>query len=417
MYPNNKKRLNMSIFTDTYIRNLKGKEKRYEEYEGAGFGIRVSPNGIKSWIYRYKIDGKTDKLTLGSYPNLSLSAAKKKFIELSDLRRSGQSPKNFIQDQHEKKNNTVEKLILPWYSSYVEKNRKKPLQIKQQITADIIPLLGDKDLDTLQAKDITKALDVIVERGAPIHANRVLSTLKQVFNYAVSRGCMQQNPAINIRTRDIGGVEKPRERFLSLQELKKVWLFLDSDECQMFLQTKIAIKIIILTGVRTGEIRLAQWSHFDLENSLWTIPPELTKGAITVKIHLTPLVKSILIELKSIDDSPFVLVGMVPNRPLDQNALPRAISRIQKRVGIPEWTAHDLRRTFATQLGETLNVDPVVIEKCLGHKMPRIMATYNKNDMLPQRQEALTLWSACIQRLICPQGSLHFNDIGSKETA
>lgn len=390
----------MSNFTDTYIRNLKGKEKRYEEYEGAGFGVRVSPNGIKSWIYRYKIDGKTDKLTLGSYPALSLSAAKKKFLDLSDLRRSGQNPKDLIQEQQEKKNNTVEKLILPWYSSYVEKNRKQPLQIKQQIDADIIPLLGDRDLETLQAKDITKALDTIVARGAPIHANRVLSTLKQAFNYAVSRGSMQHNPATNIRTRDIGGLEKPRERYLNMDELKKLWLFLDTDECKMFLQTKAALKIIILTGVRTSEIRLAQWSGFDFENSLWTIPPEHTKGAITVKIHITPILKSILMELKSISDSTFVLSGLVPNNPLDKNAMPRAIRRIQERLGIPDWTAHDLRRTFATQLGESLNIDPVVVEKCLGHKMPRIMATYNKNEMLPQRKEALEKWAQKIEDLV-----------------
>ena len=168
----------------------------------------------------------------------------------------------------------------------------------------------------------------------------------------------------------------------------------------MSLQTRSAIKIIILTGVRTAEIRLAQWSNFDLPNSLWTIPPELTKGAITVKIHLTDLTKKVLEELKSISNSPFVLQGLLQDSPLDQNALPRAIRRIQKRVGIPEWTAHDLRRTFATQLGETLNIDPVVIEKCLGHKMPRIMATYNKNEMLPQRKEALEKWAEYIQNLV-----------------
>ncbi|KTD64275.1 phage-related integrase [Legionella spiritensis] len=81
-------------------------------------------------------------------------------------------------------------------------------------------------------------------------------------------------------------------------------------------------------------------------------------------------------------------------------AMPRAVIRIQERVGIPQWTAHDLRRTFATQLGETLNVDPVVIEKCLGHKMPKIMATYNKNEMLPQRKEALEKWSDLINNLV-----------------
>jgi integrase len=105
----------------------------------------------------------------------------------------------------------------------------------------------------------------------------------------------------------------------------------------------------------------------------------------------------IVTELQSISDSLSVLMGLDPEKPLDESALPRAIKRIQDRVGITEWTAHDLRRTFATQLGETLNIDPVVIEKCLGHKMPRIMATYNKNEMLPQRKDALEQWSQCIQ--------------------
>jgi integrase len=72
----------------------------------------------------------------------------------------------------------------------------------------------------------------------------------------------------------------------------------------------------------------------------------------------------------------------------------------QQRVGIPNWTAHDLRRTFATQLGEALRIDPVVIEKCLGHKMPRIMATYNRNEMLYERKEALDAWAEYIENLL-----------------
>jgi integrase len=390
----------MANFTDTYIRNLKPQEKRFEEFEGGGFGIRVTPKDVKTWIYRYKIDGKTDKLTLGHYPLMSLSNAKKRFLELSDQRRAGQNPKDLIQEQNEKKNDTLKKLILAWYQNYVVKNRKQPLQIKQQIEADIIPLLGDMELEAIKTRDITKALDSIVKRGAPIHANRILSTIKQVFNYAVSRGSLQHNPATNIRTRDIGGVEKPRERVLNLEEIKTIWQFLDSDKSQMSIQTKVAIKIILLTGVRTGEIRLAQWHQFDFENSLWTIPPEHSKGAITVKIHLSELTKELLNQLKDISDSHHVLQGDIDNAPISKDSLPRAINRIQKRVGIPEWTAHDLRRTFATQLGESLQVDPVVIEKCLGHKMPRIMATYNKNEMLPQRAEALDKWAGKIEELI-----------------
>lgn len=390
----------MNNFTDTYIKRLQPQDKRLEKFEGGGFGILVYPTGTKSWIYRYKIDNKKDYIIFGHYPGMTLAEARKHFNELRATRRTGANPKLLIEQQLNQEQDTVKKLVLSWYTGYIEKNRKKPLQIKQQIDADIIPLLGDMHLDTLQPMDITKALDCIVQRGAPIHANRVLVSLKQAFNYAVSRGSMHKNPAMSIRSRDIGGLEKPCERFLTLDEIKTLWLFLDSDQCKMFEQTKSAIKIILLTGVRTAEIRLATWKEFDFEHSIWTIPPEHTKGAITLKIHITPMFKSILQALKNSCDSNFVLPGINPEQCLDENALPRGIRRIQERVGIPAWTAHDLRRTFATQLGETLQVDPVVIEKCLGHKMPRIMATYNKNEMMPQRKEALENWARCIEGLI-----------------
>ncbi len=200
--------------------------------------------------------------------------------------------------------------------------------------------------------------------------------------------------------KDIGGTEKPRERYLSLDEIKTLWRFLDSDKNQMALQTKCAIKIILLTGVRTAELRLATIDEFDFEQSLWTIPAEHSKIDSVMKIHLSPQVKALLMELKAMSNSRYILSGVKANTPLTENALPRAIKRIEDRIGIPSWTAHDLRRTFATQLGEALHVDPVVIEKCLGHKMPRIMATYNKNEMLSQRREALNQWAQFIEDLI-----------------
>lgn len=390
----------MANFTDTFIRNLKSQHKRFEEFEGGGFGIRVTPNGVKTWIYRYKIDGKTTKLTLGHYPTMSLANAKMKFIEYSELRRDGIDPKAALQQEEEQENNNVEKLVTSWYANYVEKHLKRPLTIKKQIDKDIIPLLGKEKLTDLQTRDITIALDKIVMRGAGVHANRVLSSLKQLFNYAVSRGYMSQNPANNICAKDIGGHEKPRERFLTVDEIKTLLQFLDGDRTQMASQTKIAIRIILLTGVRTAELRLAKWDDIDFEQSLWTIPAENSKASMVSKIHLSEPVKKLFRVLETISESQYVLTGADGSQPLTENALPRAIKRIQDRVGIPDWTAHDLRRTFATQLGETLQIDPVVIEKCLGHKMPRIMATYNRNEMLPQRRDALNQWAQLLDNLL-----------------
>ncbi len=97
----------MSNFTDTYIKTLKTLPKRYEQYEGGGFGIRVAPTGVKTWIYRYKINGVTDKLTLGHYPKISLANAKKRFIELCSVRKEGINPKDYIEQAKLKENNTV----------------------------------------------------------------------------------------------------------------------------------------------------------------------------------------------------------------------------------------------------------------------------------------------------------------------
>ncbi|HDO8003177.1 tyrosine-type recombinase/integrase [Legionella pneumophila serogroup 1] len=388
----------MGNFTDTYIKGLKPRAKRYEEYEGGGFGIRVTPKGIKSWIYRYKVADKTDKITLGHYPAMSLASAKQRFIELSELRREKKIPKEIINNQKEAKNNTVTKLVHAWYSGYIEKERKQPQQIKQIIDADIIPLLGDIELAKLSPAIITKALDNIVKRGAPVHANKVLAALKQAFSYGVRRGAMTENPALLILARDIGGIEKPRDRYLTINEIRKLLLFLNESQNRMSVQTKNAIKIILHTGIRSGELRLATWAEIDFENSLWTIPKEHTKQNEIMRIHLTEPVKEYFKELELASKSHFIL-SVRDGAPLSSKALSRAINRIQERVGIPHWTAHDLRRTFATQLGETLHVDPVVIEKCLGHKMPKIMGTYNRNEMLAQRQEALDKWGEYLCRL------------------
>lgn len=390
----------MEKFTHNKILGLLPKEKRYLVNEGNGFCIRISVQGTKTWFYRYKFNGKEKWLTIGHFPAMGVAEARKRFNEYWEMRSSGQDPEQIAIEEQIQRTNTVQTLITEWYKHYILKHRKQPQQIKQHIDADIIPLLGKLELHKLQTRDITRALDTIVKRGAPVHANKVLSTLKQVFNYAVNRGELLTNPAANLRARDIGGVEKPKERYLTLDELKTLWLFLESDQHGLSLSIKQAIKIIILTGVRTAEIRLATWSEFDFAQSLWIIPPVHTKTAMKMKIHLTPQIKSILQTLRELSSSEFVLTGSDTSSPLSEKAISKAISRIQERVGIPYWTAHDLRRTFATQLGEALHVDPVVIEKCLGHKMPKIMATYNKNDMLPQRKDALTQWEQHIHALI-----------------
>lgn len=387
-------------FSDNYIKNLQPESSWLEKIEASGLGLRITPSGNKSWFYRFTYNGKRFKMSLGKYPAVSLKDARDLLFQAQKLKENGVNPIEHHQQEKLKQKNTVALLVMSWYENYIEKHRKQPIQIKQQITADIIPLLGNKELEKLHPRDITQALDSIVHRGSPVHANKVLSTLKQALNYAVSRGDLMANPASSIRSRDIGGLEKPRERFLTPNEIKILWRFLDSSANKISRAILNAIKIILLTGVRTGEISLAKWSEVDFENSLWTIPALHNKNNLTMKIHLSPLCKGLFEQLFKERTSQHIISNIQTGNPLSDKAIVKAVSRIQERVGIPHWTPHDLRRTFATQLGETLCIDPVVVEKCLGHKMPKIMATYNKNEMLPQRKEALEQWGKYIQTLV-----------------
>ena len=389
----------MKKFTDNQIKNLKPKEKTYRITEGNGFYIRVTPQGKKAWLYRYHYAGKDQIITLGYYPTLTLSKARTDCQGLFDLWQSGVDPKAHMIKLAEAKTDTVKKLVTGWYTNYILKERKQPKQIEQLINADIVPLLGIVELAKLTPVLVTRALDTIVKRGSPVHANKVLAALKQALSYGVRRGAMAENPAMLLQARDIGGIEKPRDRYLTTNEIKTLLLFLDSNNNRMSLQTKLAIKIILHTGIRTGELRLATFSELDYQNSLWTIPKEQTKQGEIMRIHLTEPVKALFKELHAVSTCKYVLSAK-NDEPISLKALSRAINRIQERVGIPHWTAHDLRRSFCTQLGEALHIDPVVIEKCLGHKMPKIMATYNKNEMLPQRKEALTRWSQYLEDLL-----------------
>lgn len=143
----------MVRFTDTYIKNLKSSDKRVELFEGDGFGIFIYPTGTKTWIYRYKIDGKKDHISIGNYPSVSLSDAKRQFMDLREIKKSGNNPKQIIQTQKEECF-TIKDLVTNWYENYIKRHRKCPEQIEQIIKADIIPLLGDIEAEKLKTKDI-----------------------------------------------------------------------------------------------------------------------------------------------------------------------------------------------------------------------------------------------------------------------
>jgi integrase len=384
--------------SDPYVRNLKPVPgKQIEVTDQTGLILRVSPGGAKTWIYRYLIEGKRRRLVLGDYPRMGLADARAAHAKAEDVRKLGRDPA--VKDYDDK--GTVKELADEFYTRYLLKQRSRPDIPKQMLDADIVPALGNMKLMEVKPRDIIKALDPIVDRGAHTLANRALSVVKQMFSYGVSRGLIPFNPASEIKRSVVGGKEAPKDRALSLGEIRTLWLGLDDDAlCRVSPQVKIGLKILLLTGVRTGELRLAEWSHLDFDKDMWTVPAAITKTKIVHKVPLSPLTKRLFHELhRQVGDTRYVMPSFADEtKPFTDKAICRAVDRMQDKIGIPYWTAHDLRRTFSTQLS-AMGIAPHIVEKCLGHKLPKIMATYNQHEWLDERREALNRWAEKIEIL------------------
>ncbi len=395
----------MKRFSDKWIQSIKTTSKKQEFNAGDGFLLRVGVSGSKTFYYRYKQDGKKKLIKLGTYPDCRLEIAKQKHLNAWTAFKNGDDPQGKLSDIK-----TIGELANNWYEKYISVNRKQPKQIKQIIDANIIPALGKIKLNDVTTRKLVLALEKIVERGANTQANKALSALKQMYNYGISKGIVTINPLQNTKAMDIGGKETPRERTLSMEELKTVWLYLDSKKHRMRKYTVLAIKLLILSGCRMSEIREALWIEFDIKSKLWTIPKERYKTGIEHKVHLTDMMIEMLAELKKLAcKSPFILPSTDEpiEKPLSEKALGRAILRSLKpnkngdvRLDLEHFTLHDFRRTFGSRLSDTLEIDVMVIEKLLGHKLPKIMATYQKDEMLPKREKALEQWSEKIAMLI-----------------
>jgi len=381
----------LNKFTDKKLAVIKPSAKLSDYKETSGLMLRVYPTGIKTWMYYFKFEDKPVRMKLGYYPALSLAEARKAYSDASLLKDKGINPKGNGEIH------TIKDLSLE-FIKYIKKERSRPEIVEQLLNKNIVPALGHILLKDITTVRLTAVLKKVAKR-APVSANRTLSVTKQMFGYATQIGYIKDNPLRDTKSKVIGGAEVVRERQLSFKEIKTLWYWLDDNSHKIHLNTVNAIKILLLTGVRSGELRAAEWGEFDFSNSLWTIPAEKTKTGIIHRVHLSLMVIELFERMQS--TSKFVMPSAKEDKPINDKALSRAVSRIQGRIeGINEqWTPHDLRRTFASHLDD-LGIEPYVTQKCLGHAMPRIFATYSKSEYLPKRKEALNMWARHIEALV-----------------
>ena len=401
--------------TDLQIQKLKPKKVRYEVTDGKGLSIRIKPTGDKAWFYRYRFDRRLRMMKLGDYPGITLAEARKRHAESMQKLQGGADPGVEAREARAKLKSrpSIEEALQEFWEVEL-RHKKSGGETLRLMNKDVIPFWGSRKVADIKRRHVVLLLDRIRER-APIGCNRVHGALTRFFNFAAERGIIDDSPCTRIRK----VAEKGRSRVLMDEEIKTLWAALDTDNeaVDMYAATKLALKIILLTGQRPGEVAGMRWDEID--GDFWNIPPERMKGKEAHRVPLTDMVKSIIEQAKPFaGNSQYVFTSprsplygfKKPKKakpkdddaPMTAHCLSRAVNRHWLDMGFAtdaRFTPHDLRRTLRTRLAE-LGVSDVVAERVLGHKLQGILGVYNRHSYDVEKRQALAMWERRLSAIL-----------------
>ena len=392
----------MGALTDTKLRNLKPREKAYQVADGNGLVFEVRPVGHRAWLYRYRLYGKQEKLSLGSYPALSLAEARKAHLDARKLVMAGKSPAHAKQAEKMRLSDdlqTVRGLAKAYMADHLaglasEKNATR------WIENHILPNLGGKFLHEVTPADCVASVERIKRKGAPAVARKVLEQLRGIFSYAVDRHLLTINPAAQVRAAKIIGSKHSRERVFSPAEIKRFFEVVESFSTSP--GNRIAFKLILLTLCRKGELVKTAWEHVDLERGEWRIPSENAKNRSEHIVYLSRQAIGLFRELRELaGNSPWVLPGRDPMKHITHTTLNQTLyvarHKGEKRQWLEDMHIHDMRRTASTHLHEA-GFSSDVIEKALNHTIEGVRGVYNRAQYASQRREMLQQWADMVEQ-------------------
>jgi integrase len=390
--------------TDLAIRKLRPKKCRYEVADIRGLFLRVLPSGKKAWSFRYIIQEQPRRMFLGYYPALSLAQAHEKHaLALQEVQRGIDPAAKAREDEAKRRAaSTVKGLWLEFLEKEL-KGRPATPDRERMIEKDVLPVWEKRKVASITRRDAVLLLDDVRER-APVTANRLQGLMVRMFNFAAERGHLDHSPLAGMRSRT---KEAARARVLSDDEIKTLWAALDLESTvDIYRLTKLALKAILLTGQRPGEVAGMRWDEIDDET--WVIPKERSKNGDENRVPVLPMLKDVIEQARVYSsDSPFVFRSSHgENRSVTVGALANALRRHRTEMKILErFTPHDLRRTVRTRLAE-IGVSDIVAEKVLGHKLQGILAVYNRHPYEAEKRAGLSLWEQRLKGILGHAGAV-----------
>lgn len=385
--------------SDTTIRTAKPKDKLYRLTDANGLCLEVAPSGSKLWRYRYRFNGSAKMLALGVYPAVTLLKARQSRDEARQMLVDGIDPgehKKTAKQAQKVEGLTFETLAREWFDYNAPRwAQTTTYKAKLYLENDLIPNIGSRPLKAITRPELVDLVRKVEARGTLNAAGKIRQWLHQIFRYGLARGVVDANPATDLNV--VAAPAKaarhhPHVTFAALPDLLG-----EVEAANIHTLTRLAIRLLMLTAVRPGELRQAPWSEFNLDAATWTIPKERMKAR---RPHVVPLPRQAVAILRQIHEITgeysLVFAGANPARPMSENTVNKAL-RLAGYEG--RQTGHGFRHLLSTELnGRGYNKD--WIERQLAHgDSDEIRGTYNHAAYVEQRREMMQAWADSIDAL------------------
>jgi integrase len=399
------------MLSDTQIRSTKPAAKALRLYDERGLYLEVTPSGGRWWRLKYRHDGREKLLSMGTYPDTGLKAAREKRDRARELIAQGIDPSDARRAEKQSRLqavvNSFEAVAREWHATvHVAKvSAGHAARTLIRLEQDVFPWLGGQTISEIKAPQLLQSMRRIESRGAIETAHRALQACGQVFRYAIATGRAERDP-----TPDLRGALKPVlvTHMAAITDPQRVGQLLRAIEDYKGMPvTRAALQLAPLVFVRPGELRKAEWTEFDLEARQWRIPAARMKRTkqekLTGAAHLVPLSRQAIFILRDLQPltghGRFVFPSpRTGERPMSDNGVLSAL----RRMGFPkeEMSGHGFRAMARTLLAEQLGVDEAVIEAQLAHQVKDALGrAYNRTEFVEQRRRMLQTWADYLDKL------------------
>ncbi|PHM38436.1 integrase [Xenorhabdus mauleonii] len=380
----------LNKLSDKKLKTLYGKERDNIEFfaDGAGLSAKASKAGGISWVFTYRLDGKKlNRLTIGRYPDMPLKQARETRDKCRNWLASGKDPKlqfNLVM-QESLKPVTVKDAIEYWIEHYGRENRVNIDTLILQLEKHIYPYIGEMALPVCETRYWLQCFDRMKNK-ASVAAGSVFQLCKQALKFCRVRRYAISHVLDDLTIQDVGKKQNKGQRYLEDNELGQLWESINSGIYLPYYNN--ILKIMVVFGCRTREIRLSKCSEWNFNSMLWTVPKENSKTGEKIIRPIPESMKAFLEHLVYKNKRSDYLLGEFKKL----EAVAQYGRKIWKKLEHDEdWSLHDLRRTFATKLND-MGIAPHIVEQLLGHALPGIMSIYNKSQYLPEKLDALNKW-------------------------